>query len=271
LSLVEGRMLDTRDEQGGPPVIVVDRAWARRFFPNGGAVGQRLHEGGCTTCPWTTVVGVVSDVKYSGLDAPNEGSVYQPVASRGPEATEQSTSRFRYVILRTAADPASVLPAVQQVLRDLDPSLPLSSVATLDDLVARELETPRALSVLVGGFALVALLLSTVGIYGVMAYYVEQHEKDIGIRLALGGKPADVFRLVVGQGMRVVASGVAVGVLTALALTRLMAGFLFGIGAADAATFAASATVLLAVALVGCGLPAGRAVTVQPAVVLRNE
>lgn len=271
LSLVEGRLLDTRDEQGGPPVIVVDRAWARRFFPNGGAVGQRLHEGGCTSCPWTTVVGVVSNVKYGGLDAPDEGSVYQPVASRGPAATEQSRSRFRYLILRTATNPRSFLPAVHQVLRDLDPSLPLSSVATLDDLVARELETPRALSVLVGGFALVALLLSTLGIYGVMAYYVEQHEKDIGIRLALGGKPADVFLLVVGQGMRVVASGVGVGVLTALALTRLMAGLLFGIGAADAATFAASATLLLAVALVGCGVPAGRAVTVQPAVVLRNE
>ena len=218
LSLVEGRLLDERDERGGPPVIVVDRAWARRFFPHGGAVGQRLHEGGCATCPWLTVVGVVSDVKYSGLDAPDEGSVYQTLAARGPDATEQAKSRFRYLLLRTSADPARFLPAVQQVLRDLDPSLPLSSVATIDELVGRELQVPRSLSLLVGGFAIVALLLSTVGIYGVMAYYVEQHAKEIGIRLALGGSRGAVMRLVVGQGMRVVTSGVVVGALAALGL-----------------------------------------------------
>jgi predicted permease len=271
LSLLEGRLLDARDEQGGPPSIVVDQAWARRFFPDGSAVGQRLHEGGCTTCPWVTVVGVVSGVKYSGLDAPDEGGVYQVLASRGPNATEQTTPRFRYLMLRTSADAAASLPAVQQVLRDMDPGLPLSDVATIEDLVARELHVPRSLSVLVGAFAVVALLLSTVGIYGVMAYYVQQHSKDIGIRLALGGSPADVLRLVVGQGMKVVASGVVVGLLTALALTRLMSSLLFGIGAADAFTFAGAATVLLAIALLGCSVPARHAIAVEPASVLRTE
>jgi ABC-type antimicrobial peptide transport system permease subunit len=218
-----------------------------------------------------TVVGVVSGVKYSGLDAPDEGTVYQTVAARGPGATEQITSRARYLILRTRADAAVVLPAVQQVLREMDPALPLSEVATIEDLVARELQVPRSLSLLVGGFAFVALLLSTIAIYGVMAYYVEQHGKDIGIRVALGGRRADVLRLVVGQGMRVVAVGIAVGLLGALALTRLMSSLLFGIGAADAFTFSAAAVLLLGVALLGCGVPAGRAVAVPPAVVLRNE
>jgi putative ABC transport system permease protein len=164
-----------------------------------------------------------------------------------------------------------VLPAVRQAVRELDPSLPFHNVATMDDLVAQELQMPRSLSLLVGGFAMVALLLSTVGIYGVMAYYVQQHSKDISIRLALGGTPADVFRLVVSQGMGVVLSGVVVGLLTALALTRLMSGLLFGVGAADAFTFVAAAGVLLTVAFVGCGVPARRAVAMQPATVLRND
>jgi predicted permease len=272
LTLLEGRLLDARDEQvGAPPAIVVDQAWARRFFPGGSAVGQRLHEGGCTTCPWVTVVGVVSGVKYSGLDAPDDGTVYQTVAARGPAATEQMTSRSRYLMLRTRADAAGYLPAVLQVLRDVDPSLPLSEVATIEDLVARELQVPRSLSLMVGGFAIVALLLSTVAIYGVMAYYVEQHGKDIAIRMALGGRRADVLRLVVGQGMRVVAVGIAVGLMGALGLTRLMSSLLFGTGAADAFTFGAAAALLLGVALLGCGVPAGRAVAVQPAAALRNE
>jgi putative ABC transport system permease protein len=270
LKLMDGRLIDARDEQAGaPPAIVVDEAWARRFFPGGKAVNQRLREGGCTTCPWVTVVGVVSGVKYSGLDAPDEGSVYQVLAVRG--AGPSATPRFRYLILRTSADAAAFLAPVQRVLREMDAELPLSSVATIEDLVARELQVPRSLSLLVGGFAIVALLLSTIGIYGVMAYYVEQHGKDIAIRLALGGRQADVLRMVLGQGMRVVAAGVAVGLLSAFALTRLLSSLLFGVGAGDAVTFSVTAALVLSVALLGCAVPAGRAVAVQPATVLRNE
>jgi putative ABC transport system permease protein len=272
LSLAQGRLLEDRDGSGAAPVVVVDRAWAKRFFPNETAVGKRLREGGCTDCPWTTVVGVVSEVKYTGLDRPDQGTVYWPIAERGlSNPFEQATSRFRYLMLRTSTDPATVLPGVRQVVRDLDPSLPFSRVATIEQLVAGELQMPRSLSLLVGAFAIVALVLSTVGIYGVMAYFVQQHSKDIGIRLALGGSPADVVRLVVGQGMKVVASGVLVGLLTALALTRLMSSLLFGIGAADALTFAGAATLLLAIALLGCSVPARHAIAVQPATVLRDE
>jgi ABC-type antimicrobial peptide transport system permease subunit len=214
---------------------------------------------------------VVSEVKYAGLDKPDEGTVYRPMAGQGTQPTEEATTRFRYLLLRTQADPLSVLPAVRQVIRALDPSLPFSSVATMEDLVARSLQRPRSLSMLVGGLAIVALILSAIGIYGVMAYYVQQHAKDIGIRLALGGRPADVLRLIVGQGMKVVASGVFVGLLTALVLTRLMSSLLFGVGAADAPTFVAVTVLLLAVALIACGVPARGAIGVQPAAVLRNE
>ncbi len=262
IPLLQGRLLDERDALR-PDIesVLVDRAWAKRFFPNDEAIGKRFREGGCTRCPWTTVVGIVSEVKYAGLDKPDQGTVYSPM----------NLPFFRYLMMRTHADPLTVLPLVRQVVRELDPSVPFSSVATIDELVAQSLERPRSLSLLVGGFAAVALVLSVVGIYGVMVYYVQQHAKDIGIRLALGGSPADVLRLIVAQGMTVVASGLVVGLLTALALTRLMSSLLFGIGAADAFTFASVSILLLAVALVACFVPARRAIGVQPAVVLRNE
>jgi putative ABC transport system permease protein len=262
LTLVQGRLLDERDgNESNIQVVVVDRAWSNRFFPTEGAVGKRFKEGGCSTCPWTTVVGVVSEVKYAGMDRPDEGTVYYPLAG----------SLFRNLVLRAGTDPLPLVPAVRQIIRELDPGLPFSSVATIDDLVARSLQTPRTLSLLVGAFAVVALILSSVGIYGVMAYYVQQHAKDISIRLALGGSPGDVFQLVVGQGMKVVAGGVIVGLLSAFAVTRLISSLLFGVAATDASTFTAVGLFLLAVALIACAVPARRAIGLQPAAVLRNE
>jgi putative ABC transport system permease protein len=263
LTLLQGRLLDQRDAlPDAESVIVVDRSWARRFFPNGSAVGRRLKNGGCTECPWTIVVGVVSDVKYAGLDRPDEGSVYAPL-------DPQASSKF--LLLRAAADPSSVVSPLRDAVRRLDPAVPLSEVATIDTLVDEALTRPRSLSMLVGVLAAVALALSVIGIYGVMAYYVQQHARDIGIRLALGGSRGDLFRLVVGQGMMVVTGGVAVGLLVSFAATRAMASLLFGVSASDPMTFAAVAGMLAAVALGACALPAGRAIHVQPASVLREE
>jgi predicted permease len=263
LGLSEGRILV--DEDGRRPAleaVVVDRAWAARFFPKGSAVGKRFREGGCTECPWTTVVGVVSDVKYNGLNRPGEGAVYWPM---------DPASRDRYVLVRATLDPGAVVPAVRQVVRELDPGLPLSSVATIDDLVARSLRAPRALTLLVGGFASVALLLCIVGIYGVMAYYVEQHAKDISIRLALGGSTGEVVGLVVKQGMRVVAGGVVAGLVAAIALARLASELLFGIRALDPVTYVAATAGLLSLAALACILPASRAAAGDTAMVLRAE
>jgi putative ABC transport system permease protein len=271
LTLQEGRLFDERDgNRSNIEYIVVDRAWARRFFPNGSALGKRLKEGGCTTCRWTTVIGVVSDVKYAGIDKPDEGSVYWPMPGRGVAPAEGSGTRFRNLVVRTSTDPARVLPALRQTVHDLDPGLPFTT-QTIDDLVAEALQQPRSLSLLVAGFALVALVLSIVGIYGVMAYYVQQHAKDISIRLALGGTQSGVLRLIVGQGMTVVAGGVAIGLVAAFLLVRLLSTLLFGIGARDAWTFAAVTSLLLGVALAACCIPAGRAVATEPAAVLRNE
>jgi putative ABC transport system permease protein len=272
LRLLEGRLLDERDGGDGPDVVVVDAAWARRFFPSGSAVGQRLRSGGCSTCPWTTVVGVVSEVHYAGIDRPDEGAVYTPIAGRPLTfPIESATSRFRYLVLRTTVAPESVLDEVRQSVRALDPALPLSNVATVESLIDDSLQTPRLLSLLVGGFAAVALLLSIVGIYGVMSYYVQQHLREIGIRLAVGATSGGVFRLVVGQGMTIAAIGVALGVAAGFAATRSMAGLLYGVSAMDALTFTMVALFMLGIALLACSVPAARAVRIEPAGVLRGE
>ncbi|OLC77943.1 MAG: hypothetical protein AUH72_16820, partial [Acidobacteria bacterium 13_1_40CM_4_65_8] len=156
LPLLQGRIFDERDGIGpNEEVVVVDRAWTKRFFPNASAVGKRFREGGCTRCPWTTVVGVVSEVKYAGLDKPDEGTVYSPMGGRG----SQNPRRFRYIVLRTASDALTMLPVVRQVVHELDPSLPFSDVATMGELVERSLQRPRSLSILIGALAAVALVL----------------------------------------------------------------------------------------------------------------
>lgn len=260
--LLQGRLLEHRDtEPTAPPSVVVDRAWATRFFPGESAVGKRFREGGCTDCPWTTVVGVVSDVKYSGLAEPDEGTVYSPM----------SGGLTRFVAIRTQGDPRAVIPTVRQVVSGLDPDVPLTGIATAHDLVAQSLETPRSLSLLVTTFAVVALVLSVMGIYGVLAFYVEQNRKDISIRLALGGGSAEVLRLVLRQGLAVVLGGILVGLFIAYASTRLLSSLLFEVSATDPWTFMTVAFLLLGVAVLACFVPARRAVGLEPATVLRSE
>jgi putative ABC transport system permease protein len=267
LQLHEGRVFDARDLQAATDntaesPIVVDRAWARRFFPNRSAVGRRLKSGGCRQCSWTVVVGVVNEVKYAGLDKPDEGTVYDLL---NPQANS------KYLLVRTAVEPSTIVAQLRDAVRRLDAGIPLSNVATIDELVDTALARPRSLSVLVAALAAVALALSMIGIYGVMAYHVQQHAKDIAIRLALGSSRGDLFRLVVGQGMIVVLGGVVIGLLVSFAVTHVIANLLFGVTAADPRTFVAVTGVLAAVALAACALPAGRAIRVEAASVLRDE
>ena len=262
LRLERGRIFDERDATAdAPPVIVVDRAWADRFFPNQNALGRRLHEGGCTSCPWTTVIGVVSTVKFAGLDAPDEGTVYTPFVD----------SPSGYLVLRTSGDPARLTSMLRQSMQELDSGLPLSDVATGDELVADALVTPRYLSVLIGMFGLTALALSVVGIYGVMAYFVQQHTRDIGIRLALGGEPSAMRRMVVVQGLQLVAAGVTLGAAAALLTGRLMTTMLFGVTPTDLRTMVSVPLALVIVAAIACLVPARRAARLDPAEILRES
>jgi predicted permease len=258
LRLERGRLLDSHSLEEG--VVVVDRVWAERFFPGQEVLGRRLKSGGCTSCPWTTVVGVVSTVKWVGLEATETGTVYYPFVDL-PNA---------FVVLRTAGDPAAVSPDLRRAIHDLDPGLALTNVATGEELVADALTTPRYLSVLVGMFALAALVLSVVGIYGVMAHFVQQHTRDIGIRLALGGEPSAVRGMVVMQGLRLVAIGVVLGVVAAILGARLLATILFDISSTDATTMLAVPGALLLTAAIACLIPGRRAGRLDPAEILRE-
>jgi putative ABC transport system permease protein len=265
IPLIRGREFDDRDRDGSPPVAIVDQAWVRRFSSTKDPLGRRFYSGGCNRpdCPLVTVVGVVGDVKYTGLDVPAQGTIYQPLA--------QNPWWSRVLFVRTAGEPLAVLPAVRAVVRDLDPALPISSVAKMDELVQSALSSPRNFLGLIGAFAAVALLLAAIGIYGVMSFFVQQHTRDIGIRMALGGSRGAVLRLVVGKGMRLVFLGAAVGVAGALVLTRSMTAMLFEVSPTDPVTFVTVTAGLAATALVSCAVPARRAAGVDPATTLRQE
>jgi predicted permease len=259
LRLERGRLLDERSLQDD--VVVVDRAWANRFFPGQDVLGRRFRNGGCTTCPWTTVVGVVGNVKWVGMDKSDEGTVYFPFVDM-PNA---------YFVVRATTDPAPLTTALRAAVRELDPGLALTSVATGDDLVSESLAAPRYLSVLVGMFALSALLLSVVGIYGVMTHFVQQHTRDIGIRLALGGEPWNVRRMIVLQGLRLVVVGVAVGVGVALAGSRLLTTVVYGVSPTDLRTMTSVPLLLVALAGLVCLVPGRRAAKLDPAAILRDS
>ncbi|HEX5475832.1 MAG TPA: ABC transporter permease [Vicinamibacterales bacterium] len=258
LRLEQGRLLDEHSLDDN--VIVVDRAWARRFFPGERVVGRRLHSGGCTTCPWTTIVGVVDTVKWTGLGAPEDGTVYEPFVD-WPSG---------FVVLRAAGDPSSLALSLREAIKALDRGLAVSDIATGDDLVADSLAAPRDVGLLIGMFAAAALALSVIGIYGVMAYFVQQHTREIGIRLALGGDPARVRRLVVIEGLRLVGAGVAFGLVAAIWSGRLIAALLFGITASDPRVLVGVPVVLLTAAFAACAIPASRAASLDPAAVLRE-
>ena len=178
---------------------------------------------------------------------------------------------MRQLIVRTKSDPSGVIPSIRQRLREMEPGAPMTDVATIDELVEQTLEQPRSLAILVGSFALTALALAVFGIYGVMAYFVQQQSKDISIRMALGSTVAGVLRLLVGNGMKLVGFGVAAGLIASLALTRLTASLLFGVKPADPAVLSGVGALLLAVAVCACLIPAIRGTRVAPARLLRME
>ena len=262
VKLLEGRWLGPEDATRDTlEAVVVDDAWARRFFRGESAVGQRFKEGGCSECPWTTVVGVVSTVRFEGLAQSANGVVYTPLPP----------SLSRFVLLRAGQRAEDAIAQLRTTVRDLDGNVPLTDVATAGELIDATLERPRGLMLLLGAFSVVALVLSVIGIYGVMAYYVQQHAREIGIRLALGGTSERVMRAIVREGALVVVAGVGVGLVVAFAFSRVLAGLVFGVSVTDVTTYASVVLLLLIAGALACVVPARRAAAMSPAVILRDE
>ena len=266
--LVRGRVFDERDEDGAPPVVIVNEALAKKYFAGVDPVGRRFKVGGPERPigpdnPWMTVVGVVGDVKYSGLDAAPEPTYYLPY--------RQSTWRGQFVVVRGSSDPHALATAVRGVVASLDKDVPITRVRTMDELMHASVAPPRFRTVLITIFALVGLLLAAIGIYGVMAYAVAERTHELGVRIALGADRRAVLRLVLGETFVLAAIGIAVGLAGALAMARLIQSLLFGITSTDAVTFIGISALLAVTALAASCVPARRAMRVDPMVALRYE
>jgi putative ABC transport system permease protein len=264
--LLKGRMLTDQDAPGAPLAVVVDEEAAKRFWPNEDPVGKRIGRGSRDGQPiWWTVVGVVGHTAHEGLDAERRVQLYYPY--------RQSGTPFMSVAVRAApgGDPSALVPAVRRAVRAVDKDQPLAGIRTMEELLERSVGQRRLSMLLLGVFAGIALLLASVGIYGVMSYAVTQRSHELGVRMALGAARGNVLRLVMRQGMLLCAAGVVLGLLGALALTRLIAGQLYQVPATDPVTFAAVALLLTGVASVATLVPALRATRVDPVVALREE
>ncbi|HSF24517.1 MAG TPA: ABC transporter permease, partial [Blastocatellia bacterium] len=264
IAILKGRVFDDRDSREAPKVTIIDERLAREYWPNEDPIGKRIRFGPPEDNePWHTIVGVVGDVRHERLDAQTRKSVYLPYV--------QVPIGGSSIAVRTEGRPENLIAAVRAQVRELDPDLPVTRIMPMTEVVARSVWQPRLYTVLFGVFAAVALILATVGIYGVMSYAVTQRTREIGLRMALGAQRTDVLKLVVGQGILLAAVGVGVGLVAAIALTRLMSTLLFGVTATDPITFAAVSMLLSGVALGACFIPARRAAKVDPMIALRYE
>ena len=262
IPLIKGRGFTERDAKDAPQVMLVNETLARRFFPGEDPVGKRA-----TVYPFKTpceIVGVVGDVKHRGLDVES-----------GPEfyiSYLQAPQPSMYLVARTSlAEPSALASSIQSAVQQIDKDQPIADVKTMSQLLNEATAARRFNMLLLGVFALLALVLASVGIFGVMSYMVTQRTHEIGIRMALGARVSDVVRLIVGRGMTLVLIGVSVGLVGAFVVTRVMKGLLYGVSATDPLTFVGVSLVLSIVALVACLIPARRAARVDPMIALRNE
>lgn len=262
--LISGRLFTEQDTAESTKVAIIDQNMARTYWPDDDPVGKRLKRGGVESkAPWLNVVGVVASVKQYALDSESRVTFYTPY--------HQSPAGTMYVTVRTVTDPLSLAAAITQEARAMDPNVPIYDIKTMAQRLSESLGRRRFAMLALGVFAIVAMLLAAVGIYGVMSYSVTQRTREIGIRMALGAPTNGVLKLIVGQGMLLAGMGVGIGLTAAVATTRLMASLLFGVSATDPMTFVVIGVLLACVALLACYIPARRAIKVDPMVALRYE
>jgi predicted permease len=260
IPLVAGREFSMADTAESQLVAVVNQEFVKRYWPHGDAIGKRLHAGG----KWFTVVGVAQNSDTDKIGQKPRGFFYLALF-------QDYDSGISIHVRVPGGDPLAFVPPVQEAVHSLDADLPLFDVTTLDSRIQLSTVTQRMGGVFVGGFGVLALVLAGIGIYGVLSYATRQRTHEIGIRMALGAEPRDVMKLVLRQGVMLALLGLGIGLAASLVLTRALSSQLFGVTATDPLTFAAVATVLLAVALLACYIPARRAMRTDPMVALRHE
>jgi putative ABC transport system permease protein len=262
--LRQGRFFNAQDNQAAVPVTVINETMARRLWPGEQAVGKRFKLGPAQAAnPWLTVVGVAGDMRRQSLEQQPSAQIFRPY--------RQSPERRLILLVRTTGEPTGLAPLVRSEIRALDQTVLINGIATLESQLDRRVAERRFQTWLLALFSALALLLSAVGIYGLMQQSVALRTREIGTRLALGAQPRTVLRLVIGQGMRLALCGIGIGLLAAFGLTRVLVSLLFGVTATDPATFIAAPLVLLLMALLASYLPARRATKIDPLVALRHE
>lgn len=266
--LLAGRLLNESDTERGPYVAVVNQSMVKQYFPGESPLGKRIQVGATPTneIPWAEIVGVVGDMKQS-LASEASAEMYIPFR----QADSLIPIFAMSMVLRTTNEPHAEVSALRNAVHEIDADQPLVNFRTMQENIATSVSDPRFRTMLLGIFAASALLLAVIGLYGLMAYSVEQRTSEIGIRLALGAQRNDVLKLIVVQGLKLVLVGVAIGLGGALALSQLLTRFLYGVVPSDPATFAIVASILTLVAMVACWIPARRAMRVDPIVALRYE
>jgi putative ABC transport system permease protein len=266
IPVVQGRAFEERDNVTSPLVVLINQATAERDFAGENPIGKRINTGSVdrNNQPyWFEIIGVVANIRSLELNTEPTPEIYLSHA--------QDVFGSMSFVIRTTVEPTSVAPALRQAVQEVDKAQPVSDIRTMENIVSESVTQPRFNLMLLGVFSSLALLLSAAGIYGVTAYSVTQRTHEIGIRLALGARPVDVLKMVVGQGMLLILIGIGIGVVASVFLTRLMTTLLFGVGATDPVTFVVVALILTGVALLACFVPARRAAKTDPMVALRYE
>lgn len=259
--LRSGRYLDQRDNATAPQVALANEAMARRFWGSRDVIGKRFKND--ENEPWITVVGVVGDIHQAGLDIAPQPEMYRPY--------QQVDNGASGLLIRTGGDPLAIAAAVQRAIWTVDPNQPVTDIASMEQVLDREVDQRRLQTLLLGAFAMSALALATLGIYGVLSYLVSFRTQEIGVRMALGARGADILRSVVMRGLSIAALGIGIGLMAALALTRLLAHMLFGVTPTDPATYAAVMAAGLTVSALASYIPARRATRIDPVEALRDE
>jgi putative ABC transport system permease protein len=260
--LVRGRFFTEADEDGKQPVVIIDENTARHYWMDRDPLGRRLRFGPDPTKPWMTVVGIVKDIKHDGLDIDGVPHIYISIY--------QGADRAFSLALRTSLPATLLEPQIRHEIQSIDPGLPVFNVSSMNDILDRSLASRRFSADLVAGFAGLALLLASIGIYGLLAYMVGQRSREIGLRIALGARRTDILKLILGKGLVLAAVGILSGVFLAASGASMMASLLYGVRPHDPAVFLAVPLLLQAVALLASYIPARRATKVDPILALRE-